>query len=254
MIRNLTISFFLFIVCQTLLAQIVNIEGRRMQTDSIRFVLNNDLSFSFNSIDDDDLYQLTNDLTTQLKSKDLKKIYFLIGNYNLIHSAGSDLRNSWLLHLRFNYKLTSLFRIETFIQSQYNEFSNINRRNLVGAGLRFKLLSKEKAALYIGNSYIYEHEKIDIINEKFYHHRNSSYLSFNATVSKSNIELLNTIYYQPLYEDFGNYRILEQFKIEVPINNIFSINTTFNYSYLSKTDFYAKQSISNLSVGLGLNI
>ena len=254
MIRNLAITIILIFVSETLSAQIINIEGRRMQTDSIRFVLNNDLSFSFDSIDDDEIYQLTNELSTQFKSKDLKKIYFLIGNYNLISSAGSDLRNSLLLHLRFNYKLSPLFRLETFVQSQYNEFSNINRRNLVGAGLRFKLISKEKAALYIGNSYMYEHEKINVINTKYYNHRNSSYLSFNATISKSNIDILNTVYYQPLYEDFSNYRILNQFKIEIPISDKFSINTIFNYTYLSKTDLYEKQSTANLSVGLGLNL
>ncbi len=254
MIRNLAITIILIFVSQSLLAQIVNIEGRRMQTDSTRFVLNNDLYFSFDSIDDNDLYLISNDLSTQLKSKDLKKIYFLIGNYSLINSSGSDLRNSWLLHLRFNYKLSRLFRIETFVQSQYNEFSNINRRNLVGAGVRFKLVSKENVSLYIGNSYMYEQEKIDAINAEFYNHRNSSYLSFNASIPKSNIEILNTVYYQPLYEDFSNYRILEQFKIEIPISDKFSINTTFNYSYLSKTEFYEKQSTASLSIGLGLNI
>jgi hypothetical protein len=254
MTRNLSITIILIFVSQALFAQIINIEGRRMQTDSLRFVLNNDLYISFDSIDDDELYQISNDLSTQFKSKDLKKIYFIIGNYNLIHSAGSDLRNSWLLHLRFNYKLSPLFRIEAFAQSQYNEFSNINRRNLVGAGLRFKLISKEKAALYIGNSYMYENEKILAINTKFYHHRNNTYASFNATVSKSNIEILNTVYYQPLYEDFSNYRVLNQFKIEVPISEKFSINTILNYTYLSKTDLYEKQSTTNLSIGLGLNL
>jgi len=264
--HNLTITFVLIFISHSLYAQIVNIEGRRMQTDSTRFVLNNDLYFSFDSIDNDDLYQISNDLSTQLKSKDLKKIYFLIGNYNLIHSAGSDLRDSWLLHLRFNYKLSSLFRIETFVQSQYNEFSNINRRNLVGAGVRFKFASNENItfwtyddqrfvySLYLGNSYMYEYEKIDAINTSFYNHRNSTYLSFNASLPKNNIEILNTVYYQPLYEDFSNYRILEQFKIEIPISEKFSINTAFNYSYLSKTTLYEKQSTASLSIGLGLNI
>ena len=92
------------------------------------------------------------------------------------------------------------------------------------------------------------------INTKFYQHRKNTYLSFNATVSKSDIEILNTVYYQPLYEDFSNYRVLNQFKIEVPISEKFSINTILNYTYLSKTDLYEKQSTTNLSIGLGLNL
>lgn len=235
-------------------SQIVNIEGQRMQTDSTRFVLKNDLYFSFDSIDEDEIFNISNGLSTQLKSKDLKKIYFLIGNFNLVRVSNSDLRNSWLLHLRFNYKITRLFRFETFIQSQYNEFSNINKRNLIGVGVRFKVVSKEHVNLYLGNSYMYEEEKIDAIHKEFYNHRNSTYLSFNATIPKSSVTFLNTIYYQPLYEDFGNYRILEQFKIEIPLGKKLNLNTLFNYSYLSKTDAYSKQSSSNVSIGLGLNI
>ena len=130
-----------------------------MQTDSIRFVLRSDFSFSYDNYDGDYIYRIGSSLSTQVKSKDLKKIYFLLGNYNLIRSEAQDFQNTWFLHLRYNQKLSNLFRFEAFIQSQHNQLLAINSRNLVGAGLRFKLVSKENVRLYIGNVYMDEEEK-----------------------------------------------------------------------------------------------
>ena len=142
-------------------SQLVNIESKRMQTDSIRFVLKNDFSFSYNNNDGDYIYQIGNNLSAQVKSKDLKKIYFLIGNYNLIRSENQDFQNSWFLHFRFNQKISNLFRFEAFIQSLDNELLVVNSRQIIGAGLRFKFISTENARLYLGNAYMYEYEKSD---------------------------------------------------------------------------------------------
>lgn len=245
----------LAVLCSTsAYSQLVNIESKRMQTDSVRFVLKNDFSFSYNNSDGDYIYQIGSNLTTQVKSKDLKKIYFLIGNYNLIRSENQDFQNSWFMHLRFNYQLSNLFRLETFIQSQSNELLVINSRNIVGTGLRFKLVSTENAKLYFGNAYMYEEEKSNAFSTKQFNHRNSSYLSFSATISKSNINILNTIYYQPLYNDFGDFRVLEQFKIEVPLSKVLRFNTLFNYYYDSITPNGNKQFWSSLSAGLGVEL
>lgn len=246
--------FAFYSLSSSIYAQLVNIESQRMQTDSIRFVLKNDFSFSYNNNDGSYLYQISNGLSSQLKSKDLKKIYFLIGNYDLIRSSDQDFRNSWMLHFRFNYKLNDLFRLESFIQSQHNELLYINRRNLVGAGVRFKIISKENVSLYIANASMYEEEKSKTLDKRFYHLRNSSYLSFTATISKSNVKILNTIYFQPLYKSFSNHRILEQLKIEVPINKHLNLNSMFNYYYDSKTPDNNKQYTANISVGIGFQL
>lgn len=251
--KTIAFFFFLFLSFQAF-SQLVNIESKRMQTDSIRFVLKNDFSFSYNNNNGDYLYQIGSNLSTQLKSKDLKKIYFLLGDYNLIRAEERDFQNTWFLHLRFNYKLTKLFRVEAFIQSQHNELLAINKRNVIGAGLRFKLISKENIRLYLGNAYMYEEEKSDDFNTKEYNHRNSSYLSISANIPNSNVSILNTVYYQPLYKNFGDYRILEQFKLNIPITKVVSMHTIFNYYHDSTTPTGSSQFSSNLSLGLGLTL
>ena len=242
----------LFCLCS--FGQLVNIESKRMQTDSIRFVLKSDLLFSYNNNDGDYIFQLGGSLSTQIKSKDLKKIYFLISNYNLIRSENEDFQNGWFVHLRFNYKLSNLFRIEAFVQSQHNELLDVNLRNLIGAGLRLKVLSKDHLKLYWGNAYMYEAEKSDIVGKRSYDHRHSTYLSATILALEDKISLINTIYYQPRYSDFSDYRISEQFKAEIPISESLNVFCLFNYYFDSLTPLNKKDFSSNISIGIGYSL
>ena len=235
-------------------AQLVNIESKRMQLDSIRFGLKSDLLLNYSDNNGDYLFELGSNVTAQYKSKDLKKIYFLLGNYNLVRSNEQDLRNSWFVHLRYNQKLSELFRLEAFIQQQNNELLTITNRSLVGAGIRLKVVSKEATKVYFGNAYMYEIEKIDATGQQFYNHRNSSYLSVSHAWKKANLDLTGTVYFQPLYNEIGNHRILQQYKAELPINKVVSLSALFNYFYSSFSPEADKDRSANLSVGLTFNI
>jgi len=252
--KQIFLLIFTFFITLFSHAQLVNIESKRMQTDSIRFVLRGDFSFSYDNYNGDYIYRVGSSLSSQVKSKDLKKIYFLLGNYNLIRSESQDFQNTWFLHLRYNQKLSNLFRFEAFIQSQSNELLAINSRNLVGAGLRFKLVSKELVKLYLGNAYMYEEEKSDAFNTKEYNHRNSTYLSISATIAQSNVTITNTVYFQPLYKDFSDYRILEQLKIDVPLSKVLSLYSLLDYYHDNITPTGNSQYSTNISIGLGIKL
>ena len=97
---------------------------------------------------------------------------------------------------------------------------DVNARNLIGAGIRIKLIgiepnkeTKEESTfkLYLGNAYMYEEEKDDAFNKQFYSHRHSSYLSLTYDLGEDKISILNALYYQPLYSNLSDYRLLEQF-------------------------------------------
>ena len=252
MTKDYFLGLLLLFLSTSAFSQLVNIESRRMQTDSIRFVFSNDLSFSYYNTNGGEVFQISDGLSTQLKSKDLKKIYLLLGNYNLVRASDQNFNNSWFLHLRFNYKITNLFRFETFVQSQYNELLVINSRNLFGLGGRLKLIDKDYMNLYFGNAYMYEFEKSDAYNHRSHNHRHSTYISFNAELPKSKVSFLNTMYYQPLYKDFSNYILMEQFKVVVPLVEHLKMFTLFNYYYDSITPSGDKQFTSNLSFGLNV--
>lgn len=231
-------------------AQLVNIESKRMQTDSVRFALKADAQFNYSNQNGDTYYAIGSNLTTQFKSEDLKQIYFLMGNFNLVRAEGKDFQNSWFLHGRYNRKLSDLVRLEGFAQYQKNELLIIDSRFLLGAGVRLKVLSGEHVGAYLGNAVMYEIEQSSEYNQKDYQWRHSAYFSLNYSPEGNRISLTNTLYFQPLYEDFGNYRILEQFRVEMPVSKALSATGTFNYSLISVTPAGARDSTSNILFGL----
>ena len=109
-------------------SQLVNIESKRMQTDSIRFALRADLSTRYTDNNGNYIFQIGSSLSTQVKTKNLNKIFFLLGNYNLIRTKDKDFANTWFAHLRYNQQISEVFRIESFIQSQDNQLLEINSK------------------------------------------------------------------------------------------------------------------------------
>lgn len=235
-------------------AQLVNIESKRMHTDSIRFVLNSDLLFNYTDNNGEYILQIGSNLTTQFKSKNLKSIYFLLGNVNLIRSKDEDFQNSYFLHARFNQKLSELVRFEAFLQNQNNQKLTISERNLLGVGLRLKILDKNGTLAYFGNSYIYEIESVDDSDQKFYNHRNSSYISLNQSFKKYRLDITGTLYFQPLYNNISNHRILSQFKAEMPLTKRISFSALYNYSVINFNSDLEDNHASNVSFGFTLNI
>lgn len=258
---KLTLNIIQSIVCvaivllgYSLQAQLVNIESKRMHTDSLRFVLNSDLLFNYTDNNGEYILQIGSNLTTQFKSKSLKSIYFLIGNVNLIRSKDEDFQNSYFMHARFNQKLSELVRLEAFVQNQSNKKLTISERNLIGVGLRLKILAKNGTLAYLGNSYIYEIESVEASDQKFYNHRNSSYISLNQSFKKYNLDITGTLYFQPLYNNIGNHRILSQFKAEMPLTKTISFSALYNYSVINFNSILEDNRSSNISFGFTLNI
>ena len=252
MFKKFTFLFLLFPVFAS--AQLVNIEAKRLQTDSIRFALNADFSFNHTNNDGAKVNQIDGSLTTQLKSKDLKKIYLILGTYKLIDSEAKNLQNSWFLHGRFNYKFNDLLRLESFIQGQYNQLLVVEQRNLVGAGLRLKWMDKENFSGYLGNSYIYEVEYSDRAGTTEYNHRNSTYLSLSYFPKSQKFSVANTVYYQPLYNNLDDYRILEQFRLDIPLSNWFRVFMIYDYYFDSKTPLKTQEYTSELEIGIGFSL
>lgn len=231
----------------------MNIEAKRMQTDSVRFALNADFSFNYTNNNGSKVNQIDAALTTQLKSKDLRKIWFLIGNYRLIDSENKNLQNAWFLHGRFNYKFTDLLRLEAFLQGQYNQLLVVEQRNLAGVGLRVKWMDKENFTGYAGNSYMYEIEYSDEAGTTAYNHRNSTYLTLSYFPKSERFSVANTVYYQPLYKDLSDYRILEQFRLDIPLAKWFKVFAIYNYYFDSKTPLNTDEYTANLNFGAGFS-
>lgn len=248
--------FFLFLIvflhCNAE-AQLVNIEAKRMQTDSARFVLKSDLLANYSDNNGDFVLRTRANLTTLVKSKSFKQSLFLVMNYDLVRTKDRDFQNSWFIHLRHNYKLGPLVKAEAFIQDQNNTQLTIIRRKLAGAGIRLTLMDKDNSKAYFGNAYMYEIETLNGVDKQFFNHRNSSYLSINQSFKKTKLTVTGTIYFQPLYRALKNHRILSQFKAELPLTKGISLSFLYNYAFTNFTTNLEDDSSSNFNSGLTIS-
>lgn len=253
-------------------AQITNIEKMRRWTGNQNLNLNTGLNFSYTNNDGAYIFRIGANTGVLYKFKDkteeLNNKLFLIADYNLNRSEGQDFNNNWFIHLRYNKEILvksnkegsdssskdKRIRLEAFIQTQKNQLLSINSRSLIGAGIRLKLVEKigkeESFHLYVGTAYMYEIERTDALELNFYNHRNSSYLTATFNFGEGKLEFVNTVYYQPLYKDFQNYRLAEEFSAEIPISNNLSFETIFTYFLNNKTPIGDAEFTSHISLGL----
>lgn len=240
-------------LCTDLNGQLINIESKRMHTDSIRFALVGGIDFSYTNNDGHEIYNLSNNITSQFKTKDLKKIFLLAANYNVIKSNEEEFTNIWMIHFRANYQISELFRAETFLQTQHDEVLDISRRDLWGIGIRMKLISKDHTSIYWGNALMYEKEESEKFDDVQYNNRHSTYFSLTSKSRDNKMEITNTFYYQPQYNDFSDYRILNELKLSYSI--LKGLNSHVRYVHyvdsITPDPVHGSQESSNIQFGLG---
>ena len=102
-----TFLCILFICCLhiQIQAQIINIESRRIITDTVGW--SGDLGISVSASKAAKSFFTFNG-KGHLQFKTNKDLFLAILNYNLVHAGGEDFGNSGFGHLRYNRKLSSL--------------------------------------------------------------------------------------------------------------------------------------------------
>ena len=209
-------------------AQIVNIESQRLQSDTLGWLG----SFGTNFLFEKNAVQIVNvNLNAHVEYKTPKSLYLFIGNYNFLKGGGETLSDNLFYHLRYNYKINKWLRWEAFTQLQQNNVTGIALRLLAGTGPRFKISLNKQLAFYAATAAMYEYEK-EQTTPPVYHHniRSSSYISFTYKPVE-NTELTGTLFYQPLYKKFSDYRILNEINLKFKIIKHYSFIAGWYYLY-----------------------
>lgn len=236
------IVFLLLVLSSSsVFAQVVNIESRRMRSDTTGWIGTAEASFQF-SKSVDEIFDLGALIHLQFKGKN--DLWLFLNEMRIIKGAGTQFVNSGFAHVRYNRKVTKeLLRWEFFAQYQYNKALEVGQRVLAGTGPRFKLYDSDKFRAYIASLYMYEYqESVDkLIIER--NHRTSSYLSF--TFDFDRVEFINTVYFQPNMLDLKDYRVLSQSDLMFRIFENLKFKTGFNYRFdtrpfpgVPKTTYY----------------
>lgn len=221
------ITIYLCIFSYYLQSQIVNIESQRIITDTTGWSGNVGMSISASK---NTKSYFTFNGQGHLQYKTDKNLILGILDYNLVNAGGEDFGNNGFAHIRFNNKINNLVRLELFTQLQFNEISLIKVRSLNGIGIRLKLSQHERAKFYYGLTYMYEYEEIKNQVDINKDHRLSSYFTFNLK-PEENIQFSNTIYIQPKFGDFRDYRLSNDTRLIFNITESLKFITHFNYLF-----------------------
>lgn len=221
----------LFLNCAVAQAQVTNVEGRRVKTDTTGWYGEINTGFKFVK-EVGNVFTSNSDARIQYKTD--KNLYLALGEYNWSGARGRTFTHNAYLHLRYNRKLKpSWLRWEVFTQTQFNKITRINLRILSGTGPRYKLFEKEKGSIYLGTLYMFEHSKesdmegnILYLNE----HRKSSYLSFSLFPTDQ-LSVISTTYYQPRIDKWSDYRIsnASEFRARITRRLVLSMVYKFNF-------------------------
>ena len=234
MINKLFTLVIFSIIFTTVSAQIVNIENQRLKTkkDGFSGYINLNLNLTYAT---KQLFQIGGQSKVAYSKK--KNYLMLLTDYSLVTSSfNEDFINKGFEHVRNNYTFKASGRVifEAFHQGQFNEIQKINKRLLLGSGLRFLIINQKKYQLSYGSSVMGEYEEMDldvpIISQDIL---SSNYISFDGQFNS--VFGMNIItYFQPKFIDFGNYRVASETQLRFKINKYLSLKIIYKINHDSR--------------------
>ncbi|HLW57621.1 MAG TPA: DUF481 domain-containing protein [Bacteriovoracaceae bacterium] len=172
-------------------------------------------------------------------------------NYKYGTSAKVKDTNLGIAHLRHTWGYQNFLSYEVFIQSEFNEFKELNSRYFLGSNLRFKLWAEEYSSLFFGVGAFYEIEDFYLEDRDKKHWRANLYLShlyrFNKIVSS-----FITVYYQPLFSNTGNHRVRFLTGIDSKLSDKLSLGVSFNVNHDAGVPRGVKETDIDYLVGFSL--
>lgn len=228
-------------------AQIVNVESRRLQSDTTGWLGTFAISFQ---LEKNKVSVLNLNTNGQIEYKAPRSLYLFLINYDLLRGASQTLQDNLFFHIRYNYKISNLIRLEAFTQMQHNNLSGIKSRWLIGAGPRFKISGTKNLSLYAATLAMYEDEH-ELTDPIVYHKdiRSSNYASASWRPNERS-EITTTLFYQPLFRDLADFRILHELKLKFDFTKKFSFFTTWSFLYDTRPAVNVPENIYTLKNGI----
>lgn len=230
----LLLTCILLSVAPRLTVAQVNIEKTRVEDpEGLSFTLSSSFSFRTGNLKRYDL-----GLGTRLDYKIERNHIFILGNVGYGESRNQTYKNRSFAHIRFMHDAASWMTTELFSQVENDEFTLLRIRILAGVGVRIPYIREANFALYQGTSLMLEHESLD--PDRVVDHpstitanRWNNYINLRFKL-KDNISFFNTGYFQPRFDDFGDYRILLDSSLQFAFTENFSFSTSLNLRYDSR--------------------
>lgn len=144
------------------------------------------------------------------------------GSYEEV--SGTEKSREVTAHLRHNYDLGRGLATVSFTQIQHNPFQRLQSRWLLGAGLRWNVLSDGRGRFAVGATPMLEVERIEDQQGKLGRGRLSTFL-VTALTLKPGVVCEASGFFQPLFSDFARARAVGNLGITVALSGSLSLKT-----------------------------
>lgn len=135
-------------------------------------------------------------------------------------------------HGRYRFRVHPRITAEVFAQGEYDQRRALELRALAGVGPLFHLFERDDLKLAWGVAYMLEHEsyKPEVVVDDGLQHRVSTYLTGSISLA-DNLQLAETVYFQPRLDAPRSVRFLNDSALIVTISSYLSFNTSFGLAY-----------------------
>ena len=161
--------------------------------------------------------------------------------------------NRGFSHLRYRYHFNPYYALESFGQWQKDEFARLNRRILLGGGLRIAFLTQQ----HLGIGVFHESEQLrttanssDPLNQQRW--RGNLYLALHHRIGQTKVA--NTLYYQPNLRRSRNYRLLNEGSIQLPLTKKISLKLSLELHQDSRPPQTVKRTDIRYSTAFSYNL
>ena len=172
---------------------------------------------------------------------------------------GQDLRDNRYVHLRYSRLFRPRFRSFHFLQFQTNENLLIQRRWLLGSGLRLRVAEDDGKNLDVGVGAMYEAERLresalepddDPDTETV---RMANMIVASWAFSET-ARLVGIAYYQPDVSTFTDYRLTGDVALSVSLTQALSLEVSVDWRHDSRAPANLKQDDVRLRTGFNLRL
>lgn len=170
-------------------------------------------------------------------------VQYVAGRHRVRGLTSASVRNandekvaeSFLAHLRHNYRLTPVFSTLVFLQHSSDPFRRIRRRSLVGGGTRIDVVREETWEASIGLSAMYEGEEFtdDPSGEVEREFRGSFFVSAIGDVTET-LRIDLSAFYQPLFADWRDDRVFLASSLRADVVGSLDLVVRFDLTHESR--------------------
>ncbi len=230
----LLFAFILFMCVPVAPASILNIEGMRKGFDQAEGWSGSFKMDLGGSSGNTDKFNAALGVLAQHRRDGAVNLITFSGDY--AETSGSRDTNKQTVHLRHTQDWKDQIAWEAFTQWQRNEFTKLTRRALIGGGLRWDLMQRDRkesgARLYLGTGAFAENQSYRAESDRNTIRANL-YLSAVMPVFADS-SLSGTLYFQPAFDDPGDHRATAALGFSVPMSESLSLELSLNVTHDSR--------------------